>query len=91
MVFESLKPKLRPDAIKVKGRLYYCVSDRSNTLIRLKRPIREEFSDLNGKDSLISYKMEYYKDSEEFRKRINELIKKGEIPFLLNLYKDGKG
>ena len=83
-----LKANIKP--IRIKGRLYYCYADRGNTLIRLKREIREIFSDFNEKDNLIEYTMEYYRSFEELFNRLNDFKEKGIIPLLLNFYKKEK-
>ena len=83
---ELLKPKIRP--ICVKGNLYYCESDRGNSIIRLKKEIRNEFIENSKKD--IKYQMEYYRTKEEFRLRVDKLMENDKLPFILFLFEGEK-
>ena len=81
---QPLKPRVKP--ILVKGNLYYCEGDRSNSIIRLRKEIRQEFLEDMRKN--IKYQMEYYRTKEEFQMRAKKLSESGNIPFLLILYQD---
>ena len=80
---ELLKPRIKP--ILVRGSLYYCEGDRANSIIRLRKEIREEFLESMRKN--IKYQMEYYRTKEEFESRMKKLFDEGKLPFLLLLYK----
>jgi len=81
---DFLKPKTKP--IQVNGRIYYSECDRANTVIRLKRVIREEFLDNARKK--VAYQMEYYRTKEEFKNRVDKLMDKNIMPFIMFLYEE---
>lgn len=82
-----IKPKIKP--IIVHGKLSYNENVRCNNILRFKKEIRNEFDDLQGKNHLIAYRMEYYRNENELLNRINEIIKnKIGFPFLLFLFKE---
>ncbi|MBL7148267.1 MAG: hypothetical protein ISS82_05570 [Nanoarchaeota archaeon] len=81
---ELLKPKVRP--ICVKGRLYYCEGDRANSVIRLRKEIRQEFLDHSRKN--IAYQMEYYRTKEEFKNRMDKLMEDNILPFIMFLFEE---
>ena len=83
---EPLKPRIKP--ILVKGKLYYCEGDRSNSIIRLKREIRDEFLENIRKN--IKYQIEYYRTKQELKERMENLMNGDQLPFLLFLYRDEK-
>ena len=84
-----LQPKVKP--LIVEGRLSYNENVRCNNILRLKREIREEFSDLQGKTNLIGYRMEFYRTTEELRKCIEDIVHNNQcLPFLLYLFKEGQ-
>ena len=86
MTCNILKPRIKP--ILVEGRLSYNENVRCNNILRFKKEIREQFSDLQGKTNLISYRMEYYRTEEELKARLHEIISnKTGLPFLLFLQK----
>ena len=81
---ELIQPKTKP--IFVKGKIYYNESDRANTVIRLKRAIREEFLDHSRRN--VAYQMEYYRTKEEFKDRMEKLMESNSLPFIMFLYGD---
>ena len=82
-----IKPTIKP--IIVKGKLSYNENVRCNNILRFKKEIRNEFDDLQGRNGLIAYRMEYYRIEEELLERVNQIIKeKIGIPFLLFLFKE---
>ena len=82
---EVLVPKLEP--IIVKGKLQYHESSRSRSILRLRKRVRKVFQDLDGREALIGYQMEYYHKMEELLDRLEE-IPEGAMPFLFFLVKD---
>ena len=83
-----IQPKIKP--IIIEGRLSYNENVRCNNILRFKKEIRQEFEDLQGKNHLIYYRMEYYRKYEELLKRIKEIINQElGLPFLLFLFKEG--
>ena len=83
---QLLKPRVKP--ILVNGNLYYCEGDRSNSIIRLRKEIRQEF--LEDMRKSVKYQMEYYRTKEEFQSRVKKLVDAGSLPFLLFLYEGEK-
>jgi len=84
-----IQPKIKP--LIVSGRLSYNENVRCNNILRFKKEIREEFSDLKGKANLISYRMEYFRSDKELYDRINQVIEAGiGLPFLLFLFREEK-
>lgn len=82
-----IRPKIKP--IIVQGKLSYNENVRCNNILRFKKEIRNEFEDLQGKNNLISYRMEYYRIEGELLERINQIInQKIGLPFLLFLFKE---
>ena len=81
---ELIQPKTKP--IFVKGKIYYNESDRANTVIRLKRAIREEFLDHSRRN--VAYQMEYYRTKEEFKDRMEKLMESNVLPFIMFLYEE---
>ena len=84
-----LQPKVKP--ILVEGRLSYNENVRCNNILRLRREIREEFQDLQGKVNLIGYRMEFYRTGRELQRRVAEIMNaKMGLPFLLFIFKEDK-
>lgn len=82
-----IRPKIKP--IVVQGRLSYNENVRCNNILRFKKEIRNEFEDLQGRNGLIAYRMEYYRNEDELLERINQIIKsKIGLPFLLFLFRE---
>ena len=87
MVYNIIKPKVKP--IIVHGKLSYNENVRCNNILRFKKEIREEFDDLQGKNHLIGYSMEYYRTGNELLNRVSQIKNDNSgLPFLLFLFKE---
>jgi hypothetical protein len=84
---EILKPKPKP--IVVDGVISYSESCRARNVIRLKKEIVKEFSDLKDRNKAINYKLEYHRNKAKLNRRIKEITENGEgMPFLLFIYSE---
>ena len=82
----TLKPKPKP--LIVKGKVSYNENSRAKNVIRLKKEVVDEFSDLKDFKRDIGYKLEYHRNFRTLEKRIGELKNNGAMPFLLFLYEE---
>ena len=82
-----LRPMRR--AINAKGRIYYDPSNGSWSIIRLKKAIVNNFSDLTEKRSSFTYQMVFYQTPLELEKAVREMKKEDKpLPILLFLVKE---
>jgi hypothetical protein len=82
-----LRPIRRP--INTKGRLYYDPPNGSWGILRLKKAIVNNFSDLKEKRSSFSYQMVFYQTPQELEKAVREMKKQDmPLPILLFLVKE---
>ena len=87
MYEDILKPKPKP--LIVNGTVSYSESCRARNVIRLKKEVVKEFSDLMEKEKNIGYILEYHRNFHKLNKRIQELAENGAgVPFLLFIYAD---
>lgn len=83
-------PYLRPfhGVLKIKGRLFYSESARAWNIIRLKRELLREFSQLKEKTGTFGYKMLFFRSYKEIKDKIKKLEEKEEaLPILMFFYK----
>ncbi len=81
LVKSILTPKINP--LILNGSVYYNDKEHCNNIIRIKRDLIKEFSQLTDKGNSLSYQMELYRNTKEIIERIYELGKEGKIPILL--------
>ena len=83
---KAIKPLTRP--IIINGRVMYEERTRTHSLIRLKRRIIEEFSQLRSTKNWL-YQMEFHRSYEATLERIKESKSKEEgIPLLIFIYEE---
>ena len=79
-----LTSKLKP--LIVNGSIYYNDKEGAHNLLRLKKDVINEFIQLNNKEVSPAYRMEFYRNSNQLLKRIEELGQEGKLPVLLFFY-----
>ena len=77
------------EPVITKGRIYYNDSTNSKNIIRLKKPIRENFPQLFKSNTDLSYTLESYATYKKFLARAFIIIEKKEtLPLLLFIQND---
>lgn len=78
--------------IRTKGKMYYKEDNQAWCMLRLRKEILDEFSQLKEKYSKFSYDAIYCRTYEELEKALKELKKTGQpLPLLVWLMRDMKG
>ncbi len=87
---KRFKPiKIDNSPIVVEGPMSYDESTRAKGMLRFRKEIVAHFSDIRGRNKIVRYRVELFKDSKSFSGRTRELIKQGKIvPMLLFLLKE---
>ena len=81
-----ISPEKKP--IKIDGKLSYAESQRAWGIIRFKKEILSEFSQLKRKRESFGYQMIFCRNKEDFEKQLKEIMEKGlPIPVLLWFYR----
>ncbi|MCD4771678.1 hypothetical protein K8R30_04680 [archaeon] len=83
----TLTPRTK---INSEGKIFYSESAQAWNILKFKKELFSEFPQLKEKRSKFSYKLTYYRNSEELEKEIGVLAKKRNqvMPVLLFLYKE---
>jgi len=82
-----LRPVKKPTNLR--GRVYYDSPNGAWSIIRLRKEIVNDFSELKEKRSSFSYQMVFYQTPQELEKAIREMRKEDKpLPILLFLVKD---
>ena len=84
---KSLTPRTKIDS---EGKIAYSESFQAWNTLKLKKELFLEFPQLKEKRFKFSYKLMYYRDSEEFGEEVRKMVKegKGVMPLLLWLFKE---
>ena len=84
---KSLTPRTKIDS---EGKIAYSESFQAWNTLKLKKELFLEFPQLKEKRSKFSYKLVYYRDSEEFEEEVKRMVKerKDAMPLLLWLFKE---
>jgi len=83
---KTLVPRTKIDS---EGKVYYNESFQAWNTLKLKKELFAEFPQLMEKRSKFSYKLAYYRDSENFLEEIKTLVKSGQtMPLLIWLFKE---
>ena len=87
MMQKSLTPRTKIDS---EGKIAYSESFQAWNTLKLKKELFLEFPQLKEKRFKFSYKLMYYRDSEEFGEEVRKMVKegKGVMPLLLWLFKE---
>ena len=81
-----LTPRTKIDS---EGKVYYNESFQAWNTLKLKKELFSEFPQLKEKRSKFSYRLVYYRDSENFLEEVEKLVKSGEaVPLLVWLFKE---
>ncbi len=71
----------------IQGKLCYNESVRAWNVLRLKKELLEEFTDLKDKTTRFTYEMLLFYDYERLQKHLDSLKEQGEAPPLLFWFK----
>lgn len=78
----------RNDKLELNGKVSYNESEQAWNVIRLRKPLLREFSDLKDKKNDIYYYIIFFRTFEELLKNVDEMNKKNHaLPLLLFFYK----
>jgi len=87
MKFEILRP--RKETVNLKGKLSYNEGIHSWSIIRFKKELTNEFTQLKEKRSKFTYNLIFYQDYDELETAIKKLKRNKEaIPMLLWFMKE---
>ncbi len=84
LIKSILTPRINP--LILNGSVYYNDKERCNNIIRLKKDLIKEFSQLKDKNYALAYRMELYNNTKQIIDRILELSKEGKLPILFFFY-----
>jgi hypothetical protein len=86
MELQILKPV--HETIDIQSTILYTSSDRAWNVIRLKKPILDEFPQLKEKRAKFFYKMIHHNNYKELEKAVRKMKRNKEtVPILLFFYK----
>lgn len=87
METKVLQPK--KSTLDIKGRISYTEADQAWNMIKLKKELLNEFSDLKEKRSKFAYQMLFYRTYAELEKLVKKMKKEeSALPILLFLEKE---
>ena len=77
----------KKDSLKINGDLSYGEGQRAWSVLRIKKEILSEFSQLKKRRENFGYQMLFCRESKDFEKEVRKLKKEGKVlPILLWFY-----